>query len=172
MSILDTIKKRYSVRKYKNTPVEQEKVNAILEAAHCAPTAANMQPQKILVVQEPENLAKFSKGANTYNAPLVMLVCADLNEVWVRPYDGKNMVDIDASIITDHMMLTATDLGLGSCWITYFDPKAIRTAFKLPDNLVPVNILAIGYAADQPQSPDRHSETRKALNRTVSFEVL
>lgn len=172
MSILDTIKKRYSVRKYKNTPIEQEKIDAILEAAHCAPTAANMQPQKILVVQKPENLAKFSAGANTYNAPLVMLVCADLNEVWVRPYDGKNMVDIDASIITDHMMLTATDLGLGSCWITYFDPKAIRTAFKLPDNLVPVNILAIGYAADQPQSPDRHSETRKALNQTVSFEAF
>ncbi|MFG6343423.1 MAG: nitroreductase family protein [Lachnospiraceae bacterium] len=172
MSILDTIKKRYSVRKYKNTPVEQEKIDAILEAAHCAPTAANMQPQKVLVVQKPENLAKFSAGANTYNAPLVMLVCADLNEVWVRPYDGKNMVDIDASIITDHMMLTATDLGLGSCWITYFDPKAIRTAFNLPDNLIPVNILAIGYAADQPQSPDRHSETRKALNQTISIEVL
>ena len=170
MSILDTIKKRYSVRKYNNTPVEREKVDAILEAAHCAPTAANMQPQKILVIQKPENLAKFSSGANIYNAPLVMLVCADLNEVWVRPYDGKNMVDVDASIITDHMMLTATDLGLGSCWITYFDPKAIRAAFKLPENLIPVNILAIGYANDQPQSPDRHSETRKALNQTVSFE--
>lgn len=111
MSILDTIKKRYSVRQYKNTPVEQEKVDAILEAAHCAPTAANMQPQKVLVVRKPENLAKFSSGANTYNAPLVMLVCSDLNEAWVRPYDGKNMVDIDASIITDHMMLTATELG-------------------------------------------------------------
>lgn len=172
MSILDTIKKRYSVRQYKNTPVEQEKVDAILEAAHCAPTAANMQPQKVLVVRKPENLAKFSSGANTYNTPLVMLVCSDLNEAWVRPYDGKNMVDIDASIITDHMMLTATELGLGTCWITYFDPKAIRAAFKLPENLIPVNILAIGYAADQPQSSDRHSKTRKALDQTVAIEVF
>ena len=172
MAILDTIKKRYSVRKYKSTPVEKEKVDAILEAAHCAPTAANKQPQKILVVQSPENLAKFSPGADIYDAPLVMLVCSDLNAAWVRPYDGKNMVDIDASIITDHMMLTATDLGLGSCWITYFDPEAIRTAFALPDNLIPVNILAIGYSADQLQSPDRHSKTIKALNQTVSFEAF
>ena len=92
--------------------------------------------RRVLVVRKPENLAKFSSGANTYNAPLVMLVCSDLNEAWVRPYDGKNMVDIDASIITDHMMLTATELGLGTCWITYFDPKAIRAAFKLPENQI------------------------------------
>lgn len=172
MTILDTIKGRYSVRKYEKRPVEQGKVNAILEAAHCAPTAANMQPQKILVVQKPENLEKFSEGANTYNAPLVMLVCADLDAAWVRPFDGKNMVDIDATIITDHMMLTATELGLGSCWITYFDPKAIRAAFELPENLVPVNILAIGYAADKPQSPNRHTQTRKPLDQTVTFETL
>ena len=105
-------------------------------------------------------------------SPLVMLVCADLDTAWVRPFDGKNMVDIDASIVTDHMMLTATELGLGSCWITYFDPEAIRAAFNLPENLVPVNILAIGYAADKPQSPDRHTQTRKALNQTVTFETL
>lgn len=172
MNILDTIKTRYSVRKYANKPVEQEKVNAILEAAHCAPTAANMQPQKILVVQKSENLEKFSEGANTYNAPLVMLICADLNTAWVRPFDGKKMVDIDASIVTDHMMLTATELGLGSCWITYFDPKAISKAFDLPKNLVPVNILAIGYAADRTQSPERHTDTRKPLKQTVAFETF
>lgn len=170
MTILNTIKTRYSVRKYEKRAVEQEKINAILEAAHCAPTAANKQPQKILVVQESNNLKKFNTGANTYNAPLVMLVCADLDAAWVRPFDGKNMVDIDASIVTDHMMLTATELGLGSCWITYFDPKAIRTAFGLPENLVPINILAIGYAADTPQSAERHTQTRMELNQTVSFE--
>ena len=170
MNTLDIIKKRFSVRKYENKPVEQEKLDAILDAAHCAPTATNMQPQKILVVQEPDNLKKFSAGTNTYDAPLVILVCADLNSVWTRPFDGKNMVDIDASIITDHMMLTATELGLGTCWITYFDPEAIRKAFDLPDNLIPINILTIGYSADKELSPERHSQTRKPLNDTVSFE--
>ena len=170
MNTLDIIKKRFSVRKYENKPVEQEKLDAILDAAHCAPTAANMQPQKILVVQDPNNLKKFSAGANTYGAPLVMLVCADLNSVWTRPYDGKNMVDIDASIVTDHMMLTATDLGLGTCWITYFDPEAIRKAFDLPKELIPVNILTIGYSADKELASDRHSQNRKPLNDTVSFE--
>ena len=96
MTILDTIKTRYSVRKYEKRSVEQGKVNAILEAAHCAPTAANMQPQKILVVQNPENLEKFSAGANTYNAPLVMLVCADLDTAWVRPFYRYRPYDADS----------------------------------------------------------------------------
>lgn len=69
-------------------------------------------------------------------------------------------------------MFMLSNATLGSCWITYFDPEAIRAAFNLPENLVPVNILAIGYAADKPQSPDRHTQTRKALNQTVTFETL
>lgn len=169
MSILDIIKKRYAVRKYSDRQVEPEKLEQILTAANCAPTAANRQAYKIFAVQKPENLEKFDKK-DTFSAPLVLLVCSDVSKIWVRPYDGKNMVDIDASIITDHMMLTATELELGSCWITYFDPEAVRKAFDLPEHLIPVNILAVGYSADdQPKSPDRHAQTRKSLDETVVY---
>ena len=172
MNFIEIAKKRCSVRSYSDKKVEKEKLDKILEAAHVAPTAANLQPVKLIAVQKKEQLNKLAKAANIYHAPLAIIVCADHEKAWVRPFDGKNMVDIDASIVTDHMMLTATELGLGSCWITYFDPEAIRAAFNLPENLVPVNILAIGYAADKPQSPDRHTQTRKALNQTVTFETL
>ena len=123
MTILNTIKSRYSVRKYEERPVEQEKVDAILEAAHCAPTAANMQPQKILVIQKPENLEKFSEGANTYNAPLVMLVCADLEAAWIRPFDGKNMVDIE-KVITHRLPLEKVKEGFDM--LCEKDSKAIK----------------------------------------------
>ena len=77
--------------------------------------------------------------------------------------------DIDASIITDHMMLAATEQGLGSVWICYFDPKVVKQEFKLPDELEPVNILAIGYASDTPPAPDRHKTMRIPLTDLTKY---
>ena len=91
---------------------------------------------------------------------------------WKRPHDGKDIADIDVSIVTDHMMLQATELGLGTCWICYFDDKVLRTEFKIPDNYVPVNILAIGYADSEPLSPDRHITLRKNLENTTWYEIF
>ena len=80
------------------------------------------------------------------------------------------MVDIDASIVTDHMMMEATDLGLGTVWICYFKPDVLRKEFNIPDPVEPVNILAIGYAAGQIASPDRHDQARKPMQETVFYE--
>lgn len=170
MSFLDLAKKRYSVRSYSDRKVEEEKIQALLEAGRVAPTGANRQPQRILVLQSPESLAKISKGAKTFDAPLVFLICADKDEVWTRPYDGFKITDIDASIVTDHMMLQATELGLGSVWICYFDPEVIKAEFDIPENLVPVNILAMGYTDEEAKSPERHDEARKAMEETVFYE--
>lgn len=112
--ILDLAKKRYTVRNYNSKKVDAEKLRVILEAAHAAPTAANLQPVRLLVVQEAEGLQKLSKTANVYGAPCAVIVCADHSRAWVRPFDQKNTCDIDASILTDHMMLAATELGLGT----------------------------------------------------------
>src|SRR5574344_1454865 len=150
MDILSIAKSRYAVRKYSNKRVEQEKLDKILEAAHVAPTAANLQPVKLIVAREKNTLDKISKGASIYNAPLTIIVCSDHQKAWTRPFDGKKSVDIDASIITDHMMLTATELGLGTVWVCYFKPDIISAEFNLPSNLEPVNILVIGYADEQP----------------------
>ncbi len=172
MSFLDLAKKRYSCRAYSDRKVEKEKLELILEAGRVAPTAKNLQPQRLIVVQEKEGFEKISKAANIYNAPLAIIVCADKNTAWVRPFDQKQVEDIDASIVTDHMMLEAAELGLDSVWICYFKPDVIRAEFGLPDNLVPVNILAIGYGSGEPKSPARFDEARKPLSETVFFERL
>lgn len=112
-----------SVRSYKNQKVEPEKLEQILEAAHVAPTAANLQPVHLIAVQSEEGLAKISKAAGIYNAPLAIIVCADHNKAWVRPFDQKQTGDIDASILTDHMMLQATELGLGTVWVCYLPSR-------------------------------------------------
>lgn len=108
MDFLTLAKKRYSVRAYTKQKVEKEKLDAILEAAHVAPTGGNCQPQHLIVVQSDEGLRKIGKATNIYGAPLAIIVCSDTNKVWTRPFDGKKLTDIDASIITDHMMMEAT----------------------------------------------------------------
>lgn len=170
MDFINLAKKRYSVRDYCQTPVEQEKLDTILQAGQVAPTAANRQPNHFLVLNTSESLAKLSKGANLHGAPLAIVICGDKNSVWIRPFDNHNMLDIDATIATDHLMLCAEDLGLSSCWITYFDPQIVRTEMNLPSNLVPINILVIGYSADKmPQSENRHTQTRKPLSSMITY---
>ncbi len=168
-SFLDLAKSRYSVRKYENKEVEAEKLTAILEAGRIAPTAANKQPCIFLVLNNEESIEKLCKACNPHGAPLAIVVCTEKTTAWVRPFDKANMSEIDTTIAADHMMLCSQDLGLSSCWITYFDPKIVRKEFKIPDNVVPINILAIGYGADEPQSPDRFSETRKPLDTMVKY---
>ena len=137
MSFLDLAKKRCSTRAYQPVPVSQEHIDAIVEAARVAPTAANRQPVRILQVTSEEGLASLAKAANVFDAPLAFVVCADGEKAWKRPLDGMSTVHVDASILTDHMMLAATDLGLGSVWICRFDPTDMREEFGLPETLVP-----------------------------------
>lgn len=172
MNFLDIAKSRYSVRNYSEKKVESEKLNMILEAAHVAPTAANLQPVRLLVVQGENGLAKIGKAANIYGAPLAIIVCSDHSVAWKRPFDNKQTTDIDASIVTDHMMLEATELGLGTVWVCYFKPDVIKQEFNLPDTLEPINILAVGYSDEQPASPNRHATQRIPLSEFVSYEEL
>ncbi|MDF2942536.1 MAG: Nitroreductase family protein [Herbinix sp.] len=172
MSFIELAKKRYSCRSYQNKKVEKEKLDIILEAAQVAPTGANTQPQRLIVVQESEGLNKLSKSANLYGAQLAIIVCCDKNKTWTRPFDGRKLTDIDASIVTDHMMMAATDLGLNSVWVCYFKPEILRMEFNIPDQLEPINILVIGYGDGKVESPDRHSKTRLPLSQTVSYETM
>lgn len=172
MNFLSIAKSRYSVRNYNGKKVEENKLNTILDAAHVAPTAANLQPVHLIVVQEEEGLSKIGKAANIYNAPLAIIVCSDHSKAWTRPFDNKQTVDIDASIITDHMMLAASEQGLGTVWVCYFKPDIIKNEFNLPDNLEPINILVIGYSDEQPANPERHTTQRIPLSELVSYEKL
>lgn len=169
MSFIEIAKKRYSVRKYSDRAVESEKLEKIIEAAHVAPTAANLQPVKLIVVQSEEGLNKLGKAANTYDAPIAIIVCADHSKAWIRPFDGKKTTDIDATILTDHMMHEATELGLGTCWVCYFKADIISKEFRLPDNLEPINILAIGYADEIPADSNRHANERIVVEKLVTY---
>ena len=100
------------------------------------------------------------------------IVCADHNKAWVRPFDQKQTGDIDASILTDHMMLQATELGLGTVWVCYFKPDVLRKEFDLPDNLEPINILVIGYSDDEPADTNRFDTQRIPMSQLVSYENL
>jgi len=172
MNFLELAKQRYSVRKYTPQKIEETKLNSILTAGQVAPTGGNKQPQKLIVVQSDNGLSKIAKAANIFNAPLAIIVCTDASMAWVRPYDGKNLADIDATIVTDHMMLEATHLGLGTVWVDYFEPEIIKSEFDIPENLEALHILVIGYSDSEPLSPNRHDETRKPLSETVVFENL
>lgn len=166
MALLDIMRKRYSVRNYENRPVEKEKLAQILAAAQAAPTAANRQPVRLLTVESREGLELLSKAADIYNAPLAIIVCSDRSLAWKRPFDGRQTTDIDASILTDHMMLQATEAGLGTVWICYFRPDIIKKEFHLPEQLEPVNILAVGYSA-VPDDPKRRLAARLPIEKLV-----
>lgn len=168
MEFSKLITERHSVRSYLPKHVEPEKRNAILEAGRIAPTAANLQPVQVLVLEHESSLTKLGNAANIYGAPLAFLVCADHNTAWKRPFDEKQTTDIDASIVTDHMMLQAASLGLGSVWICYFKPDILKKEFNIPGHLEIVNILAVGYANEKAV----HPKERKSLDKFAFFEQL
>jgi len=170
MDFLDLAKKRYSSRKYKNTPVEGEKLAKILEAGRVAPTGANTQPQRIIVVKEAAGLEKLRKGANIHGAPLGLIVCGDHKASWKRPIDGKDILEIDSAIVSTHMVMEATDLDLDSIWVCYFNLKILKEEFKVPDNYEILSIIGIGYGEGPIASPDRHDKARKPIEETVFYE--
>ena len=148
MDFLRLAEERFSIRSFTDRPVEKESIEAILRAGQVAPTACNLQPQKILVIQSDEALAKYRRCTKShFNAPLAILTCYERNLCWKREYDGKMSGEIDASIVTTHMMLEASNLGIGSTWVMHFIPEAVREEFQLPENYEPVSLLALGYPA-------------------------
>ena len=162
-TFLQLAKDRYSVRYYAKTPVEQEKIDSILEAARVAPTAKNLQPFHIYVLKSEEALAKINKLSRcAYNAPVVFLVCYDKAKAWVSPFDAAdNSGVMDSTIVGTHMMLEAAELGLGSCWVKFFDPGEVAAAFELPANLVPSFLLDVGYPQKGTAPNKMHFERRE-----------
>lgn len=169
MDFIELAKERYSLRSFDTKKVEKEELDLILKAGQLAPTAANHQPQRILVVESDEALDKL-KTCTIYhfNAPLALIVCADRNEAWKRSYDGKIHTDIDGSIVATHIMLQAADIGLGTTWVGHFDPIAVRSAFDLPENLEPVCILPLGYPSNAAK-PNPNHQKRKDISQTVFY---
>ena len=160
MDFFELAKERYSCRYFDTEKeVEQEKIDKILEVARLAPTGRNSQSQRILVLTDKEELSKLS-GCTQYGwgAPLVMIVCYDKNESWRRGCDGADGGLIDACIVTTHMMMEVTELGLGSTWVGAFDPCKACEIYNVPENYEIVAILPIGYPSEEAHPSRLHND--------------
>jgi nitroreductase len=166
MDFFDVIDQRYSVRAYKADAVEEEKLRQVLEAGIIAPTACNLQPFKLVVMHTQDHLDALKKVYRQpffVQAPLIVGIYAEVNAAWVRR-DGKCYADVDAAIVMDHIILAATALGLGTCWIGAFDAQAARDLAKLGAGFEPVAFMPLGYPATA--RPERQ---RKPLEEVVTY---
>ncbi len=154
MTFMELAQNRYTERFFDPRPVEQDQADQILEARRIAPTACNYQPQRFYVLRSPEALAKAKTVTPFhYNAPLMLLVCYDLNTVWKQPGDrmfyNYNSGEQDASIAAATMMYEAEELGVHSVWLRGFDALTVQQVFELPENMIPVMMFAMGYPSEK-----------------------
>ena len=153
MNFYEVIKKRCSVRSYKPNPVEEEKLNRILEAARMAPSAANRQPICFVIIKDEKTKQQLKRVYDEkwfYTAPIIICVCSIPEKAWIRN-DGRNYADIDAAIAMDHLILAATEEGLATCWVAAFKVSILKSLLKLPPGVEPIAMTPIGYPQDIPE---------------------
>jgi nitroreductase len=166
MDFYKVISTRRSIRKYKPIPVEEEKLNRILEAARIAPSAGNRQPWHFIVIKD-EEIKNRLKEAKVYyhenrnwewfySAPVIICVCGEPSKSWVRK-DGRDYRDVDVAITFDHLILAATVEGLGTCWIGAFDPIAAKKVLGIPEGIEPIAFTPLGYPDEAPPPKERKS---------------
>ena len=169
MEFTEVVKGRYSCKKYSDRPLEKEKLDAILEAGRVAPTAKNLQEQKVYVVQSTEMLAKVDGVTPCrYGAPTVLIVAFDKNNVFTYPGGKRDSGIEDATIVATHMILAAYNEGVDSCWINFLDPEKMAEVLGLPENEEVLMAMDLGYAAEGAGPLPNHSN-RKDLTETVSY---
>ena len=158
MEFFDVIKERYSMRGFTDQEVEKEKLDKVLEAARLAPTGVNFQPFKVYVIETKNNKEALSEiyGAEWFvEAPYVLCVVANKDAAWTRPWDGKNIADIDGTIVMDHIILAATDVGLGTCYIGAFKADIASEFLGLDDEWEPLLFTPLGYGNAEPRDTPR-----------------
>ena len=166
-------KTRFSCRKYLPEMPSDQLISDVLEIARVAPSAANFQPWKFIVLNEKSILDKVK---STYgrpwlsSAPMIIVACGNHQSSWKRD-DGKDHCDIDLAIAIDHITLAATSLGLATCWICKFDAKMAAGILELPPNWEAVALIPIGFPDGDPDT-ERHEKLRKPLDEIVSWNLF
>ena len=157
MEFMDVVSKRRSIRKYKSDPVLQEDIEYILEAARLAPSWANSQCFKFIVVKDSEVKGKLAEAGNAWiaQAPVIVTVCADPSKPGTKGDQEYYMLDV--GIAMEHLILAAADKGLGTCWIGAFNEDAARAALGVPDNIRIVASTPLGYPAEDPAPRPRRA---------------
>ncbi len=167
MDVFKAISKRRSIRKYKDQPVEDEKLQMILEAARIAPSAANRQEWKFIVVKDKKTREKLIEACNGQGfvgqAPVTIAACSTESER-VMPC-GQYAYTVDLSIAVSFMILEATEQGMGTCWLGAFDEEKVRNILEIPERIRVPAMFTLGYADE---SPDQRP--RKTLDSIISLE--
>ena len=169
MDFLELAKNRYSERFFDSRPVEQEKLDRILEAGRVVPTACNYQPQHFYVIRSAQGLQTLRQVTHFhYNVPVMILVCYDAREVWRNPgdryYRDYNSGEQDASLAATTMMYEAEELGVHTIWIRGFDSKTVADAYGLPEHMIPVMMLGLGYPSEKAKANAWHYRRKPIEN--------
>jgi nitroreductase len=166
MSLIETIKKRYSCRAYQEKPIEQEKLNQIFEAARQAPSAKNLQDWRFVVVTEKtrkQQVAECTNHPGAFGQAGAMIVACSVCGDTMRC--GQLIAPIDVAIALEHIALMATELGLATCWIGSFDAGKVRQTLGIPKNVAIIELMALGYPAD-----GKRQTTREPLGTIVCYD--
>jgi nitroreductase len=171
MEFSDLVRRRSSVRSYDPArPVDRAVLERILEAGRAAPSAANRQPWRFLLISSPAMLAKvraaYSKPWFT-DAPLVLAVVGKPGDAWTRQPDGYNSIETDLAIATDHLILAAANEGLATCWIAAFHLDLLRPALGLADDEKVFAITPLGYP--RAGEAGTREKSRKPLSEIVKY---
>ena len=166
MELFEAIEKRFSCREFKDERIKRDELNKILEAGRLAPTACNNQPELIYVVESEPALEKLKNGSKyTFNSKTILVVCYNTCASWHRRYDSKDHGNIDAAIVAENMVLMATALGIGSCYVCAMKPDIIKEALDIPSEYEVVCMLPLGY----PKEIKPHN-TRKDLSDIIIYK--
>ncbi len=179
--VLDIIRERFSVRSYSDKPIEKEKLDLILEAARLAPSASNSQPWHFYVVKNRDLIKKLAEKmplgssliSNSFiaEAPVVIVATAgpvDLLRKVMSFIVNRKWYYLDLGIALEHMVLAGWELGIGSCWIGWFDEKKIRSLLAIPNNREVVALLTLGYANEERPPFPKHRKRKEEICDTIN----
>ena len=169
MEVMEALAGRQSVKTYLPKPIEQEKLDKVLEAGRLAPSAFNHQYRRFVVLTDPEvkKAVREKAGAQLMveSAPVVIVLCPTEENDFVMPCGEKNY-PIDMALCGAHMMLEAYEQGLGSCWLGTFDTNAVKQVLGIPEDVKVVTLMPMGY-----HDGTQERKTRKPLHEIVSYNA-
>jgi nitroreductase len=167
MDVFEAIKRRRSIRKYKPTKIEKEKLMNVLEAARLAPSAMNCQPYIFVVTSDTETIKKISSACNQqWDSPTIIAICSFPDKAWVRD-DGEEYWKVDAAVAMTYLSLQACAEGLGTCWIVAFKEDEIKQILGIKKSRV-VAMTPLGYPAEE-KGPVTN---RKSIDELVQYKNL
>ncbi|MEM2891710.1 MAG: nitroreductase family protein [Thermoplasmata archaeon] len=169
MDLMEAIKTRRSIRRYKQAPIPEALLKEVLNAARLAPSADNAQPWRIIVVLDEQTKLRLAGACNGQKfiaeAPVVLVACGVPDEAFPTIGGYMNSHVIDASVALDHLTLVAHSKGLGTCWIGAFKEEKVKEILGIPEDIRVVALTPLGYPAEVPERTPR-----KNLEDLVMYE--